>query len=118
MLVTTHRNFDWYWKRSLAFHMGLILFMMVANKFNLLNFATPEPKVISPSVRVDIVELPKYTLEELKKIEIAPPPQEKNNTSKNDEKISTPTDTKKSLQFLRKLLKNLKKRLRIRQLKI
>ncbi len=101
MLVTTHKNFEWYWKRSLVFHVSIIFFMIIANKFNFLNFKPIEPKIILPSVRVDIVELPKYTLEELKKLEIAPPPVEiKADSPKNkDETVSTPSETKKDTTF-------------------
>jgi colicin import membrane protein len=74
MVLHPDKKFLWYWKRSLLAH-GIILFLMLmANKLNFFNLANHEPKIILPSVRVDIVELPKHTLEELKKIEIAPPP--------------------------------------------
>jgi len=74
MVLNSDKKFIWYWKRSLFAH-GLILFLMIlGNKLNFFNFSQNDPKIILPSVRVDIVELPKHTLEELKKIEIAPPP--------------------------------------------
>jgi len=67
-------KFFYYWKRSLLWHCGIIVLVVLLSKINFFVFLSPNPKIISSSVRVDIVELPKYTLEELKKMELAPAP--------------------------------------------
>lgn len=113
MLVTTQKSFDWYWKRSMVFHVLLITFMLLANKFHFLDFTTPDPKIILPSVRVDIVELPKYTLEELKKLEIAPPPTAINAKAKEniDEKAVVPTKTKNESTIFEEIVKKTERKL-------
>ena len=68
-------KFFLYWKKSFLFHCVIISVLAISWKFNFWKYFDLSPEIITPSVRVDIVELPKYTLEELKKMEITPPPE-------------------------------------------
>lgn len=113
ILLHVHKRFNWYWKRSLVIHVGILFMMFILNKFNFLNFSSNQPKIILPSVRVDIVELPKYTLEELKKLEIAPPPSEIKNESASDQKVDTvlPNENKNNSNIFEEIVKKSEKKL-------
>jgi hypothetical protein len=105
--VNSSKNFIWYWKRSFAAHAVLIILLVVATKFNFFSDRFDKPKIILPSVRVDIVELPKYTIEELKKLEIAPPPVSPKVDAKQKASESTdlPKETKQTVSDFEEIVK-------------
>lgn len=117
MSLAVNKNFFWYWKRSLGAHVALLILMLIGNKLNFFDLNVSEPQVILPSVRVDIVELPKHTLEELKKIEIAPPPIPELSNEKHQKlnDIKVPDDNKDHKIF-EEIVKKTEKKLADKQI--
>ena len=64
MIISTDKNFFWYWKRSLFAHALIVVLTILANRMNIFDLSPEQVQVLQPSVRVDIVELPKYTLDQ------------------------------------------------------
>ncbi len=65
------RSFPFYLRRSFYFHLGLVLLTLFGGKVILEKRRLLESKnleIIEASVRVDVVAMPKYTLEELKNL--------------------------------------------------
>lgn len=62
------------WIKSLFLHLLVFVLLFILSKFKFFEIVLKEPRKIQTAVRVDILDLPKNTLEELKKLDILPPP--------------------------------------------
>lgn len=87
------QKFFQVWIRSLITHIIIFLVLFLMTKFNFFSTSNLEPRKIFSSVRVDILDLPKETLQELKKMEIKPPAVN-DSTSKSDELKDKKLETK------------------------
>ncbi|MAX67699.1 MAG: TonB family protein [Bacteriovoracaceae bacterium] len=100
--------------KAIAVHLGILMLAYVSNiifDLNLFNLKPDENdiKVVQSSVRVDVVGLPKHTLQELKKMEthVKETKVEVAKPSKSNETSEVEFKTKKKKVNLSNLLKNL-----------
>lgn len=107
MDILLDKSFSWYWKRSLITHALIIVMIIINNKFDFFKFNSNEPTKIMSSVRIDIVELPKYTLEELKQLEVAPPP----TSTKLDKPQTAAAEVKTEKSVFEEIVKKSEKKL-------
>lgn len=76
--MTNNDQFPFYLRRSFYIHMALFLLTLIGGKVILSKAAELRNKnieLIQASVQVDMVAMPKYTLEELKRMETTPAPE-------------------------------------------
>lgn len=112
-------NLKKYFMIALAIHVSLVLFGFVFQSVLGIDWfqnksAIKEIEIIQSSVRVDVVAMPKFTVQELKKMEIAPPSQEE----KTEEVKPSVDNSKSEIEFKKKtnkvnlnnLLSNLSKK--------
>lgn len=91
---------------AIAIHIGVVL---IAYLFQIAlgldwfqnNNSQKEIKIIQSSVRVDIVEMPKFTVQELKRMDIAPPSPD----TKEEEERPSADKSKSDLEFKQKIKK-------------
>lgn len=63
---------------ALSVHFGILVLAVVIDfvlGFNFISRTRPKVEIIQSAVRVDVVEMPKYTVQELKKMQVAPMPE-------------------------------------------
>lgn len=91
---------------AVAIHLFVVLSAYLFQQFLGIDWfqntkAIKEIKIIQSSVRVDVVAMPKFTVQELKKMEIAPPSQDE----KNEEVKPSVDNSKSDLEFKQKAKK-------------
>jgi outer membrane biosynthesis protein TonB len=74
-------NFYRFFTKALSIHVGIVILAIVFQKilgFDLFKVKPSEKKlnIIQSAVRVDVVAMPKFTVQELKKMQVAPAPSE------------------------------------------
>jgi outer membrane biosynthesis protein TonB len=111
-----NQDFQQNWLKSLGIHTLLIMTFLLLGKSNFFKTLNLQPKQILPSVRVDIVDLPKETLEELKKMEMAPPPVVKQEQTKQIMQEPIAVEKKSSKDSFEEIVKKTENRLAERQL--
>jgi len=104
-------RFNRFLIKALFVHFGIVIIAVVFQKILGLDFLSSkvnpaDVKIIQSSVRVDVVSMPKFTVQELKKMKIAPTPTEE---VKEEVKEVQPevTETKDELSFKEKSKKKI-----------
>lgn len=74
-------KFNRFLSQAIAVHVGLVIVAIIFQKFIGLDFfkidnSNKNISIIQSSVRVDVVAMPKFTVQELKKMQVAPAPSE------------------------------------------
>ena len=119
-------NFNRFVSQALITHIGIVLFAIIIQKFIGFEFFKIDPSekkinIIQSSVRVDVVAMPKFTVQELKSMQVAPTPTKemKEEAPKVEVKEAKPDEitfkkkSKKKIN-LKNLLSNLGKKTRAR----